>query len=344
MGVRTVAIDGQTNTSQDWRLTDIGLMVPASALNPRTGVTVTPTLTGTGALSCQISPFSAVIDGTSNSLQGGYRVTLDAAATVNINTGSAQARIDLIALQIQDNTWDSSGQHQGIVVYTAGTPGSGSAPATPANSIPLFTIAVPASASSLNFTTAQTAVFPFTAAAGGIVPVRNNNDKPAVANAVQYRHRLDVAGTAGTTSPLEWSTDGVTWHPVFDTSVVPASTSSAITSGIANAYGSWAGLTPTAGFTASGTFPPQWRTAPGNRYEFRGQMVSTATISSNTQIWTNGPLVPNQRTVAMAAIFGQAVTLAIVNNSGVGNGVVYLSGTIASGAGFNFDGCSCSSN
>jgi hypothetical protein len=338
MGVRTFAIDGQTNSSQDFRLTDCGLFVPASALNPRTGVTVMPALTGTGSLSCQISPFSAVIDGTSNSLQGGYRVTLDAAATVNITTGSAQSRIDLIALQIQDNTYDGSGQHQGIVVYTAGTPGSGSAPATPANSIALFTIAVPASATSVNFSTASTAVFPFTAAAGGIVPVRSNADKPAVVNAVQYRHRIDVAGTAGTTSPLEWSTDGTTWRSVFDTSVVPASTNSAITAGIANAYGSWANLAPASGFSAS-SYTPQWRTAPGHRLEFRGEFLSTGTISSNQTIFTLGPSPSSPRTVPISVV-GVAVGLGI---SG-GQGNVYFSGTIGSGQAFNIDGVWVSSN
>lgn len=322
MGVRTVAIDGKTDTSQDWRLTDIGLMVPASALNCRTGVTVMPTLTGTGSLSCQISPFSAVIDGTSNSQQGGYRVTLDAAATVNITTGSAQSRIDLIALQIQDNTWDSSGQHQGIIVYTAGTPGSGSAPATPANSIPLFTVTVPASASSINFATAQGAVFPFTAAAGGIVPVRNNNDKPVVANAVQYRHRLDVAGTAGTTSPLEWSTDGTTWHPVFDTSVVPSSTSSAITAAVnaATSYGAWTNTTVGSGFNVY--VQPQYRTAPGNKIELRGSVSANTTVSAGSGV-IGGLPGPSRNLVMPTACGSQniylqlnsAQTLAVVQNS-----------------------------
>lgn len=337
MTVRTIAIDGKSDTTQDWRLATCGLFVPASACNARTGVTVLPTLTGTGSLSCQISPFSAVIDGTSNSLQGGYPVTLDAAATVNINTGSAQSRIDLIGLQIQDNTFDGSGQHQGVVVYVAGTPGSGTAPATPANTIALFTVTVPALASSINFATAQAAVFPFTAAAGGIVPVRNSTDKPAVANAVQYRHRLDVTGTAGTTSPLEFSTDGTTWRPVFDPSAVPASTTSAITAATSGAYGSWTNLTLAANWSAFGT-TPQYRTAPGSKYELRGAMQSTATINSGDNLWTGGPAPGTSRNLIWAlgngnnigyiACFGSGVgrlNLNIVTS--VGNGsVVYLDG------------------
>jgi hypothetical protein len=335
MGVRTFGIDGQTNSSQDFRLTDIGLFVPASALNVRTGVTVVPTLTGTGSLSCQVSPFSAVIDGTSNSLQGGYRVTLDAAATVNITTGSAQSRIDLIALQIQDNTFDSSGQHQGVVVYVAGTPGSGSAPATPVNSIGLFTIAVPASATSLNFATAQIAVFPFTAAAGGIVPVRNNNDKPAVACAVQYRHRLDVAGTAGTASPLEWSTDGTTWRPVFDTSAVPASTTAAITAAVnaATSYGAWTNTTIISPYVNYNQ--PQYRTAPGNKVELRGSVSAGSSTSAGAGV-IGGLPAPSRNLVLPLACGSQTVYLQL--NSGQTLAVEQSSIDVAVGVILGFDG------
>lgn len=217
MAVRTFGINGSSETPESYRLATSGLWVPASALNVRSGVTSVPVLTGTGSFTCTVGPFNCVIDGTSNSLQGGYAVALDTATTVTINAANTQARIDLISLQVQDNDYDGSGQHQGIVVYTAGTPGSGVAPTAPANSISLFTVPVAANASSVNFASA-TSVFPYTAAAGGIVPARNSTDKPAAVNGVQYRHRLDVTAAAGSVSPLESSTDGVTWTPVFDPS------------------------------------------------------------------------------------------------------------------------------
>lgn len=215
MAVRTFGINGSSETPESYRLATSGLWVPASALNVRSGVTSVPVLTGTGSFTCTVGPFNCVVDGTSNSLQGGYAVALDAATTVTINAASTQARIDLISLQVQDNDYDGSGQHQGVVVYTAGTPGSGVAPTAPANSISLFTVPVAANASSVNFASA-TSVFPYTAAAGGIVPARNSTDKPAVVGGVQYRHRLDVTAAAGSVTPLESSTDGVTYTPVFD--------------------------------------------------------------------------------------------------------------------------------
>lgn len=215
MGVRIFGIAGSSNSAEDFRLAANGLYVPASQINTRTGVTSSPVLTGTGSLTCTIGPFSCVIDGTSNALQGSYWATLDSASAVTINTGSTQARIDLISLQIQDTAYDSSGFQRGQIVYTAGTPGSGVAPATPANAIPLFNVPIAANASSVNFASV-TAVYPYTAAAGGIVPARSSSDAPAVVAGVQYRHRLDVSAAAAAKTPLESSVDGVTWTPVFD--------------------------------------------------------------------------------------------------------------------------------
>lgn len=213
MTVRAPAIGTDTDSAETFRLALCGLWAPASALNARTGVTSVPTLTGTGSLTANISAFTCVIDGTSNALQGAYPVANDNVAGITITAGSSQARIDLICLQIQDNDYDGSGQHRGIQVVVAGTPsGSPVAPATPANAIPLWTLPVPALASSVTFSTA-TAVYPFAAARGGIIPVRNAADKPAVAAGdAAYRHRMDV-GTGGA-SPLEWSTDGITYTPV----------------------------------------------------------------------------------------------------------------------------------
>lgn len=216
--VRIFAIAGTTDPAEDYRLIDSGLLVPVSALNARSGVTTTPTLTGTGSLTCNVSAFTCAIDGTSNSMQGVYRMAVDGATGITVTAGAAQTRIDLIYAQILDNAYDGSGQTKGQVMYLAGTAGSGVPPATPANSIALFTITVPASASSINFATATTSVFPYTVAVGGIVPVRNAADLPAAASGVQYRHRLDVTAAAGAVSPLESSVDGVTYTPVFDPS------------------------------------------------------------------------------------------------------------------------------
>lgn len=264
MTVRAPIIAGGSDAAETFRLAVNGLWVPASQLNVRTGVTSTPVLTGTGSFTCTVGPFNCVIDGTSNSLQGAYPVALDAADTVTINAASSQDRIDLIGLQIQDDAYDGSGLHQGVIVYVAGTPGSGTAPATPANTIALFNIPVAALASSVNFANA-TDVFPYTAAAGGIVPVRSSADKPATPSAVQYRHRLDITPVAGARSPLEASVDGVTYVPVCDPDA---------------AFGAWTNLTVQTGFLIG--VQPQYRTAPGGKIELRGQISNNATASSGT--------------------------------------------------------------
>lgn len=284
MGVRTSVIAGKTDSAEDFRLSSMGLWVPTSQINARTGTTTVPVLTGTGNFTCTIGPFSCVVDGTSNSLQGSYWAALDAAATVTINAANTQARIDLISLQIQDNAYDGSGQNRGQILYTAGTPGSGVAPTAPANSISLFTVPVAANATSANFAGAV-AVFPFTAAAGGVVPVRSAGDKPAVVNGVQYRHRLDVTATATGASPLESSTDGTTWTPVSSGD---------------SAYGTWTNAGISSGFSAGAPAAPQYRTAPGSRIELRGSFVSTGAVSGQPQVLSALPAPSATRSMTVA--------------------------------------------
>jgi hypothetical protein len=281
MGVRTSVIAGKTDSAEDFRLSWLGLWVPASQINVRTGVTSTPVLTGTGNFTCTVGPFNCVVDGTSNSLQGAYPAALDSATTVTINAASTSARIDLISLQIQDNAYDGSGQNRGQILYTAGTPGSGVPPTAPANSISLWTVPVAANATSVNFASA-TAVFPFTAAAGGIVPVRSASDQPAVVNGVQYRHRLDVTATSGGPSPLESSTDGTTWTPV---------------SSPAGAYGAWTNLGIAGGFNVQQQ--PKYRTAPGNRIELQGAVISNSSTAPAAQVLTGLPAPSVERWMPM---------------------------------------------
>jgi len=274
--VRTFAIATTSDSAEDYRLVDSGLLVPVSALNARSGVTSTPTLTGTGNFTCNVGAFTAAIDGTSNALQGVYRIAVDGATPITINAASTQARIDLIYAQILDQAYDGSGLAKGQVQYLAGTPGSGSAPATPANAVALFTVPVAANATSVVFANA-TAVFPYTAAVGGIVPVRSASDKPPAASGVQYRHRLDVSASSGA-SPLEWSTDGVTYTSAYDPNA---------------AYGTWTATTVGSLFNASIT--PQYRTAPGNKVELRGSIVTNASVADNNGVIGGLPIPASSR-------------------------------------------------
>lgn len=322
MGVRIFGIAGSSNPAEDFRLAASGIFVPASALNNRTGVTSLPVLTGTGSLTCTIGAFSCLVDGTSNAMQGSYWATLDSAATVTITTGAAQARIDLISLQIRDNAYDGGSHEDGLILYTAGTPGSGVAPTAPANTISLFTVAVPANATTLTFSTAATAVFPFTAAAGGIVPVRSAADKPAVASGVQYRHRLDVTATVTGVSPLESSTDGVTWTPVSSGD---------------SAYGTWTNAT--VGSLLNVSIQPQYRTAPGNRVELRGALNTNSTLPDGYGVIGALPSPAANRTFAFATN-GPAAYLVLPTSGGVAS--VHGGSSIPTNIAFGFDGVSYS--
>lgn len=317
--VRTFGIATTSDSGEDYRLIDSGLLVPVSALNARSGVTSVPTLTGTGNFTCNIGAFTAAIDGTSNALQGVYRIAVDGSTPITISAASAQARIDLIYAQILDKAYDGSGQALGQVQYLAGTAGSGSAPATPANAIPLFTVPVAANATSVVFANAA-AVFPFTAAIGGIVPVRSASDKPAAASGVQYRHRLDVSAGSGA-SPLEWSTDGTTYTPTYD----PAA-----------AYGSWTATTLGSLFAVFGGTTPQYRTAPGSRVELRGVLVTTTSVADNNGVLGALPIPASSRGMRPAIngspdflLFIQAGQAVATNRGGntLPNGtVIYLDG------------------
>lgn len=320
MGVRTSVIAGKTDSAEDFRLSSMGMWVPASQINARTGVTSVPVLTGTGNWTCTIGAFSCVVDGTSNSLQGAYWATLDSTTTVTVNTANTSARIDLISLQIQDNAYDGSGQNRGQILYTAGTPGSGVAPSAPANSISLFTVPVAANATSANFAGA-TAVFPFTAAAGGIVPVRTSSDKPAVANGVQYRHRLDVTAVAGAVTPLESSVNGTTWTPVFDP---------------AGLFGTWTNCT--VGSLADVVVQPQYRTAPGGKIELRGIVSTNATFSMPNNVLGALPAPAATRYMPLA-ISNQAAYLQIPSGSNLAAPVTN-GASIGAGSYLGFDGLS----
>lgn len=335
MAVRTFGIAGKTDSAEDYRITASGLLVPASALNLRTGVLSTPVLTSTGSLTCTVSPCTVAIDGTSNSLQAGYLVTNDLTATVTFATGSAAARTDLICLQVLDNAYDGSGQNKGQITYVQGVSGGG-VPATPANSIVLWQVPVGAGASSVNFASAV-AVFPYTAANGGIVPVRNAGDKPAVVNAVQYRHRLDITAAAGSTSPLEASIDGVTWYPVYDASVVPAAINSAINT--AATAGPWTNLTMASGWNSPAQ--AQYRSLPGGKVELRGKIDNSATVStSGAAAFTGCPTPALTRYLPFNVLAGSGAGHFEVDTPNTCT--AYPTATLSIGTYFSLDGLSYS--
>lgn len=104
----------------------------------------------TPAMSVSIAAGWAAILGTSTGTQGVYTVYNDAAVTGTITAADpTNPRIDRVCLTVSDSAYSGSVNTVAVNVV-AGTPaGSPSAPATPANSISLATVAVAAGATTI---------------------------------------------------------------------------------------------------------------------------------------------------------------------------------------------------
>lgn len=160
MTIRTLGLDSGVTSLQDHRLALGAFMGPgASVLERRGGVYYYPgaaDLVSAAALQATVSPFSAVVDGTSNSLQGQVVVVVDAAVTLTFSAGEAAvARTDRVVLQIRDTTYDASGSTDARVLIVKGNTSTGAANSVPASSLLLWEVVVPIGASSITFTSAR---------------------------------------------------------------------------------------------------------------------------------------------------------------------------------------------
>lgn len=110
------------------------------------------------------------------STSGPYKVQhLEESGSLDPADGSND-RIDALDLQVRDDDEDASGERDAIVVYTAGAPAADpDPPAATANSIRLATVDVPENGTG---SPSLTVVAPFTVAAGGILPVRDDSELP----------------------------------------------------------------------------------------------------------------------------------------------------------------------
>jgi hypothetical protein len=96
-------------------------------------------------MSVKVAKGMVFVRGTSTADQGLYGALNDGDVNVTINAapGSPNSRIDLITARVKDNFEDSGGADTWLVDYVAGTAGNPpSAPALPASSYKLATIAV----------------------------------------------------------------------------------------------------------------------------------------------------------------------------------------------------------
>lgn len=194
----------------DTRLaTSVG-MVPTGALTSRSGVVPDGGfgLQSVSAMQCQIMPGRAFVQGVT--AQGGYRIASDAPVVLTVPDGDPQYnRIDIIALEIQDQQFDSSGQTQAVVVLIPGTPATTPvAPVVPPAAIGLFQISVPTKTSAgtggVAWSTAVTDLRVYTSGLGGIVPLGTTSWTPPMAG--QY---ADLNGEL-----QRWN--GTAWTPVYD--------------------------------------------------------------------------------------------------------------------------------
>jgi hypothetical protein len=147
-----------------------------------------PTITASST-TWTVTPFAAVVDAAFTTTQGAYFVAADANLTGSVTAAAGSARIDLLYIQVNDTVIDSSGSRNATVSYLAGTAGAGVPPATPARSVAIANINVPASGGG---SPTVTNVWPYAVAAGGILPVANAAAYPAspVAGMVVYNLAL----------------------------------------------------------------------------------------------------------------------------------------------------------
>ena len=184
MTIRTLALASATTSVQDHRLALGAFMGPGpSALERRAGLYYYPgaaDLVSASALQATVSPFVAVVDGTSNSLQGQVVVVVDASETLTFSAGEAAvARTDRVVLQVRDNTFDASGFTDARVVVVKGNTSTGAANAVPASSILLWEVVVPIGASSITFSSARVDKRQWTATPMRI-PVNSSTERDAL--------------------------------------------------------------------------------------------------------------------------------------------------------------------
>jgi hypothetical protein len=174
------------------------------ALWAQTGVRRTGDLavsqSGTPAMSVSIAAGWAGIVGTTQSNMGVYTAYNDAAVTATITAADVtNPRIDRVCLTINDSAYTGSTNNVSVNVVTGTPAGSPSAPATPANSISLATVAVAANATTIvNANITDTRVrteideIVFGASTNALVPVRIQLLAGQTGNALQI---VDSAGS-----------------------------------------------------------------------------------------------------------------------------------------------------
>lgn len=173
--------DGLTLNAQSLRLQQGSALLTGASPSGSTGVAARPGVRpGTGdplkiaassGMTLSVNAGIAAVQGSASATAGMYTCCLDTASTVTLAASDAtNPRIDNIIVQVTDN---GDGTSTAIVTPQTGTPaGSPVAPTPPSNSLLLAQVSVAALTSTIvagNITDKR----PWTAAVGGIVPMKD---------------------------------------------------------------------------------------------------------------------------------------------------------------------------
>lgn len=126
---------------------DVPMANPARPLGGFSGVRFgvnTSTLITATSTTWTVNPHAGVLDLEASAIAGVYRYAFDAAVTGSVPAAGASARIDLISVQLSDPAESDGTSAPGVsIVYTQGS-SSTNPPATPARSLALAQVNVPA--------------------------------------------------------------------------------------------------------------------------------------------------------------------------------------------------------
>ncbi len=150
MAIRTppLYLQGGTHTAENDRLGITG-MVTSEGCGPGT-TELQVTQSGTPAMTVSVAVGHGWVNGTTSTTQGTYKTYNDAAVTLTITTANATLpRIDKVCLTIRDAAYAGASNDCILQVIAGTAAASPTAPATPASSLVLATVAVAAAATTI---------------------------------------------------------------------------------------------------------------------------------------------------------------------------------------------------
>ena len=150
MAIRTppLYLQGGTHTAENDRLGITG-MVTSEGCGPGTAE-LEVTQSGTPAMTVAVAVGHGWVNGTTSTTQGTYKTYNDAPVTLTITTANATLpRIDKVCLTIRDAAYAGASNDCILQVIAGTAAASPTAPATPASSLVLATVAVAAAATTI---------------------------------------------------------------------------------------------------------------------------------------------------------------------------------------------------